>query len=278
MKKIGYLGPPGTFTEEALLKINSSNSDELIQYANIPDILYAIESEEIDEGIVPIENSIEGSINVTLDMLIFAVDLLIDKEIVINVDHNLVANKDTEISQVQKIFSHPHAIAQCRKFIKMNFGNIDLKAANSTAEAAKLISQTDKPYAAIATKLAAELYGLKILAADIQDFKKNVTRFVIVNKQIGKRTGFDKTSIVCFIYEDRPGSLLQILQEFANRDINLTKIESRPTKISLGEYCFLVDMEGHVDDDNVSQAMDSLKDKLRDVKLLGSFPRWREND
>lgn len=278
MSKIGFLGPPGTFTEEALLKVKPAENDKLVQYGNISDILYAVESGEVDEGIVPIENSIEGSVNITLDMLIFQVDLLINQEIVVNVDHNLLVKKGIDPKKITTIYSHPHAIAQCRKFIKERFGNIEVKAANSTAEAAKIVRESTGNHAAIATKLAAELYDLDVFATDIQDFKQNVTRFVIINKAVGTRSGFDKTSIVCFIFEDRPGSLLEILQEIAGRNINLTKIESRPTKKSLGEYCFLLDMEGHVDDKNVSEALDSLKSKLRHVKLLGSFPRWREND
>lgn len=277
MKKyIGYLGPPGTFTEEALFKITTPDDNKLIEYSSIPDILFAIETGEIDEGIVPIENSIEGSVNVTLDIMIFQVSLLIKNEIILNVDHNLLAKKGIAFNEINRIFSHPHAVAQCRNFIKTNFDNIEIKAANSTAEAAKLVAASAAGNdAAISTKLAAELYGLEMLASGIQDYKDNLTRFVIVGKEFGKRSGFDKTSLVCFIYEDKPGSLLEILQEFAKRNINLTKIESRPTKKTLGEYCFLMDMEGHIEDAIVSEAIDVLKGKLRHIKMLGSFPRWR---
>lgn len=275
-KHIGYLGPPGTFTEEALLKITSQKANKLAEYNSISDILFALENNDIDEGIVPIENSIEGSVNITLDIMIFQVNLLIKHEIILEVDHNLLTRKGVEIADIKKIFSHPHAVAQCREFIKQKFDNIEIKAANSTAEAAKLVASSKERDAAISTKLAAKLYGLDILASDIQDYKDNLTRFVVVGKDIGKRTGFDKTSIVCFIREDRPGSLLEILQEFAKRNINLTKIESRPTKKTLGEYCFLIDMEGHIDDSSVSDALAALKDKLHHIKMLGSFPRWRK--
>lgn len=276
-KRIGYLGPPGTFTEEALLKFTSRNKDKLVEYNSISDILFAIENNDIDEGIVPIENSIEGSVNITLDIMIFQVNLLIKNEIILNVDHNLLAKKETDFTNIKRIFSHPHAVAQCREFIKQKFDNIEIKAANSTAEAAKLVASSKGDDAAISTKLAAKLYGLEILASDIQDHKDNLTRFVIVGKDVGKQTGFDKTSVVCFIREDRPGSLLEILQEFAERNINLTKIESRPTKKTLGEYCFLIDMEGHISDTIVSDALSVLKNKLHHIKLLGSFPRWRNN-
>jgi prephenate dehydratase len=274
-KRIAYLGPPGTFTEEALLKVYTTQDIELVPYQNISDILFAAHEKEVDEGIVPIENSIEGSVNVTLDVLIFQVDLFINKEIVVNVDHNLLAKKGTNLGNIQAVYSIPHATAQCRQFLKDNLNNVEYHATNSTAEAAKLVSNSDEQIAAISTKLAARLYGLDVLATDIQDVKENTTRFVIVDHQEPDSTGFDKTSIVCFIYENRPGSLLEILQEFAGRNINLTKIESRPTKKALGDYCFLIDIEGHIKDQQVGEALQSLAKKLRKIKILGSFPRWK---
>lgn len=274
---MAYLGPPGTFTEEALLKIYSTDEIELIPYPSIADILFAVEQKEADEGIVPIENSIEGSVNVTLDILIFQVDVKINKEIVLNVDHNLLAKKGTGLSDIAGVYSIPHATAQCRNFLQKNLNNVELFATNSTAEAAKIVSESDKKIAAISTKLAAELYGLEVLSEEIQDVKDNSTRFVVVNDAISKSSGHDKTSIVCFIFEDRPGSLLEILQEFAGRGINLTKIESRPTKKALGDYCFLIDMEGHIEDKPVAEALGVLNKKLRTIKILGSFPRWEIN-
>lgn len=274
-KSVGYLGPQGTFTEEALLKLYNLNEIKLVPYANISDILYAVQEKEVAEGIVPIENSIEGSVNVTLDLLIFQVNLKIAKEIIVNIDHNLLARKGVGISDMEKVYSHPHATAQCRRFLKENMPKVEFFATNSTAEAAKIVANSVEKCAAISTKLAAELYDLQILSKDIQDVKDNATRFVILDGEETEPTGFDKTSIVCFILQDRPGSLLEILQEFAERKINLTKLESRPTKRTLGDYCFVIDMEGHIKDENIMEALDILNKKLRKIKILGSYPRWR---
>lgn len=273
---MAFLGPEGTFTEEALRKTGYYKDLTLTGYPDIAEILSAVDRGEAEKGIVPIENSIEGSVNITLDQMIFKTDVLIEKEIVLNVDHNLLSKNKTGISDIKEIYTHPHAAAQCHDYIKGNLPQAVIKATNSTAEAARIVASDGNDIAAISTKLAAKLYGLEIMATDIQDIKENSTRFVIVGKEQPPRTGDDKTSVVLFIHEDRPGSLLEILQEFAGRGINLTKIESRPTKKTLGEYCFLVDMQGHIEDDNVGGAIGVLKNKLRDVKFLGSFPRWKE--
>jgi prephenate dehydratase len=271
--KIGYLGPPGTFAEEALLSVLKFDERALISYPTVPDIIQAVEKGEVPRGIVPIENSIEGSINVTLDVMAFESNVLIEKEIVVPVRHNLIAHNGVKISDIKGIVSQPHATAQCRLYLASNFPDIPIIAANSTAEAVKRVAEGDRSYAAIGTSLAAKLYGLSVLAADIEDYKDNQTRFVIVGKGKAPRTGHDKTSIICMIHEDRPGSLLQILQEFAYRYINLTKIESRPAKKALGEYIFFIDMEGHIDDPIVADAINCLKCKIKDVKFLGSYPR-----
>ncbi|MDP3013064.1 MAG: prephenate dehydratase, partial [Candidatus Subteraquimicrobiales bacterium] len=178
------------------------------------------------------------------------------------------------LKDIKMIISHPQATAQCRRYLAQKLSGVVIEAANSTAEAVRKVSlQKDKGIAAIGTRLAAELYGLEIVASNIEDFKDNLTRFVLVGRKATKRTGKDKTSIVCFIYADRPGSLLQILQEFAYRHINLTKIQSRPTKKALGEYCFWIDMEGHIEDEAVASAIKCLKCKTREVKMLGSYPK-----
>lgn len=271
--KIGYLGPPGTFAEEALVKKLGVAQDELVSYTSVPEVIRAVEQGEVPKGIVPIENSIEGSINVTLDILAFEANVLIEREIIVPIKHNLLARPGVKREDIKAIISHPHAIAQCRRFLAETFPELPIVAANSTAEAAKAVAEIHADYAAIGTSLAADIYGLNVLATDIEDFEDNQTRFVLVGKKKVPRTGRDKTSIVCMIHEDRPGSLLQILQEFAYRYINLTKIESRPAKKALGEYIFFIDLEGHQEDDIVAEALKCLKCKLKDVKFLGSYPR-----
>lgn len=271
--RVGYLGPQGTFTEEALLKLPDFKDEKLISYPTEQDVLLAVQEGKVSKGVVPIENSIEGSINITLDMLVFEVNLVIEKEIIAPVRHNLISHQGIAKKDIKMIISHPQATAQCRKYLAKNFSKIPIEAASSTAEAVKRAAESGLEVAAIGTRLAAKLYGLEAVEKDIEDFKDNKTRFVVVGKKPAPRTGDDKTSVACFIYEDRPGMLLQILQEFAYRYINLTKIQSRPTKKALGQYYFWIDMEGHLKDREVKSVLDCLKCKLRDVKVLGSYPR-----
>jgi len=272
----GFLGPFGTYSEEALLSAFSLDDSQLVPLVTIPEVIAAAERREVDKAIVPIENSIEGSINATLDMLAFEANLFIEKEIVRSVDSNLIGLRGTKKDRVKIIISHPQPTAQCRAYIMREFPGVVIEAANSTAEAVRLVKERgSKDAVAIGTTLAAKLYGLSVLERKIQDFADNQTRFVVIGREMSARTGLDKTSIVCFIHQDRPGSLLQILQEFAFRSINLTKIQSRPTRKVLGEYCFFVDMEGHVEDANVAEAIKCLQCKIRQVKLLGSYPRAR---
>jgi prephenate dehydratase len=270
--RIGYLGPQGTFTQEALQENLSDQFDEQVSYATVPEVLRAVQTGAVESGIVPIENAIEGSVNVTLDTLAFETDLLIEREVVHPVRHCLLARKGTARESIKGIVSHPQATAQCRGFLTRWFSGVPVEAANSTAEAAMTVSRSYLPLAAIAPELAASIYDLEVLDCELEDHPANVTRFVVVGRQKSPHTGNDKTSIVCFIQENRPGSLLEILTEFASRGVNLSKIESRPTKKVLGEYYFFIDIEGHVDDPEVSEALGSLVGKLRELKLLGSYP------
>jgi len=276
--KIGFLGPQGTFTEEALLSSMQVDSKDLVPFPTERDVIRAVDKGKIVQGIVPIENSIEGSVNITLDTLMFESESIIEDEIVISTKHNLIGGKGVRLEDVATVISHPQATAQCRKYLSKKLGHATVLAANSTAEAVKKVSEGTKDMVAIGTSLAARLYNLDVLESDIEDFKDNKTRFVVVGKEPAARTGNDKTSIVCFIFEDRPGSLLQILQEFAFRYINLTKIQSRPTKKALGDYCFWIDLEGHIEDEPIASAIKCLRCKLRTVKVLGSYPRAGEND
>lgn len=274
MIKVGFLGPEGTFTEEALLSVIPKKGRKFIPFSTEADVIQAVDKGLIDKGIVPIENSIEGPVNVTLDMLAFEANVYIEKEISQPVRQNLIARKGVRQKDIKIVYSHPQATAQCRNFISKNLPRAQFIATNSTGEAVKKAAEnTTEPVAAIGSKLASEIYGLNILATDIEDYRENVTRFVLLGKGISKRTGHDKTSIVCTIHEDRPGALLQILQEFAYRYINLTKIASRPTKKELGRYVFFIDMEGHINDTIIEETIKCLRCKIKSVKFLGSYPR-----
>lgn len=271
MAGIGYLGPRGTFTQEALHSALAGEYDEEIPYPTIPEVLFAAQSGDVKAGIVPIENSIEGSVNVTLDTLAFETDLVIEREILLPISHRLVARPGVAREEINCIISHPQATSQCRGFLARWFPETQVSAANSTAEAALTVSRSYGPLAAIANELAARVYGLEVLDSDLEDFKGNATRFIVAGKTQAEPTGRDKTSIACFIRENRPGSLLEILQEFASRGINLTKIESRPTKKVMGEYYFFMDVEGHVERPPLSEAIGSLAGRLRELKILGSY-------
>ncbi|HUF32573.1 MAG TPA: prephenate dehydratase [Acidimicrobiales bacterium] len=274
MPRIGFLGPLGTFTEQALLTQADLAAAELVPLASIPDVLAATSDGEVDLGFVPIENSIEGSVNITLDALTFDADLLLQREVVINVVMNLLVPPGVTLEQVERIVSIPVATAQCRRWLQAHLPDAEHVPANSTAEAARLVGEErDGRSAAIAPALAGELYGLTALGTDIEDHPENQTRFVVVARSgVPAPTGHDKTTIVCFQHADRPGSLLGILQEFSARAINLTYLSSRPTKRSLGEYCFFIDLEGHLADEVVADCLRELKAKLADVKFLGSYP------
>jgi prephenate dehydratase len=273
--RVGFLGPEGTFHEQALLSQPDLAAGDLVALPSIPDVLSAVESGAVELGFVGIENSIEGAVTVTVDALAFETELLIQREVVLGVQMNLMAPSDVGLADVRRVLSMSVATAQCRTFLQHELAGVDTVAVSSTAEAARLVAadEHDGHTAAIAPAVAAKLYGLDVLASDIEDHPDNATRFVVVARSgIPVPTGHDKTSIVVFQRADRPGSLLAILQEFAARSINLTKLESRPTKKGLGNYCFVIDLEGHVGDELVADCLRDLKSKVADVKFLGSYP------
>jgi prephenate dehydratase len=271
--RVAFLGPPGTFTEEALLSEPELASGELVSIESIPEVIAAVERGSVEKGVVPVENSIEGSVNVTLDTLAFDSELLIQGEIVRSISLSLLARKGAKLRDVRTVISFPHATAQCREWLATRLPKAEIAAANSTAGAAAQVARSRaRGLAAIGTHLAAELYGLEALASDIEDHPGNATRFLVVGRGVPAPTGHDKTSFVCYQREDRPGSLLAILQEFAARSINLSRLESRPTKQGLGDYCFVVDCEGHVMDELVADALRNLAAKHGGVKFLGSYP------
>jgi prephenate dehydratase len=277
-RSVAYLGPQGTFTEEALHNWPGLHYEEGIPFPTVEEAILAVEDNLADKAVVPIENSIEGSVNATLDSLAFETGVSIQGEMVYQVRHYLLAREATQLESIERVISHPQASAQCRRSLAEHLPGVDLEAANSTSEAALRVAWSDEPVAAIGSRLAADLYGLEILVESLEDHPENRTRFVIIGKEKMPLTGRDKTSMVCFIHQDQPGMLLQILQEFAYRYINLTKIESRPTKEVLGEYCFFIDCEGHEKDEVVASALKCLHCKLPQVKLLGSYPLFEEEN
>jgi prephenate dehydratase len=274
--KLGYLGPEGTFSEEAGKTYDKiiPGKKELVAFATFHDILFAADKGKVNEAIVPIENSIEGTIGVVTDMLVKNVDLKICQELVIPVYHYLLAPKGVKLSDITDIISIPQVLDQCRDYIYKHLPHVTLHLAHSTSSAVQQVATSlDKGhFAAIGTKTAAELYGLKILAGKV-NAKENKTRFVVLAKRDHARTGHDKTSIVFAIKRDRPGGLHDALGAFASRKINLTKIESRPSKKSLGDYYFFIDMYGHRTDKLIAAALKDLKAQAGFLKILGSYPR-----
>jgi prephenate dehydratase len=271
--RVTYFGPPGTFTEQALVSQPDLAAAEREPQRSVPDVLAAVEHQDFELGVVPIENMIEGSVSVTLDTLAFDSDLLIQREIDLSVSLQLCAPPGVELADLAAVTSFPHAAAQCRGWLGQKLPDVEVRASLSTADAAREVARSKRrDQAAICNRLAAELYGLHVLATDIEDHPENQTRFVVVGRGVPAPTGHDKTSIVCFQRDDHPGSLLSILQEFAARAINLTKLESRPTKRSFGDYCFFIDCEGHIDDELLADAFRNVLAKHADVKFLGSYP------
>jgi len=271
--RVAYFGPRGTFTEEAMLTQADLVAAQQVPLQSVPDVIAAVERGEFDVGLVPIENMIEGSVSVTLDTLAFESEVLIQREIDLPVSLSLSARRGTQIAGIRSVLSYPHAAAQCRRFVAEKLPAAEFRATQSTADAAREVAKSRRPgMAAICNPLAARIYGLDVLEQDIEDHPENQTRFVLLGRGIPAPTGHDKTSIVCFQREDRPGSLLAILHEFAARAVNLTKLESRPTKRSFGEYCFFIDCEGHVADELIADALRNVAAKHAEVKFLGSYP------
>ena len=279
---IGFLGPAGTFTEEALrAAIDQQDVDgkrEFVPYPSLEDTIESASAGRVDCALVPIENSIEGSVSATIDILSHEIDnLQIVREIRHPIRHCLLVRPGVALDEITKVVSHPHANAQCRIWLRRNLPGREVEAANSTATAAERIASATEPWAAIGNQLAATTYGCAVLEADIEDHKDNETRFVFLARQRERQNLFEpyKTSVVCEIAKDQPGALLLILQEFAFRHINLTKIESRPSKRRLGDYIFIVDMEGKVDDTAIADALRCLCCKLPRLTVLGSYPVGR---
>ena len=278
--KVGFFGPFGTFTEQAVRSQADLGAGELVAFRTVPDVLDAVASGDVEFGVVPIENSIEGTVNFTQDALSFDYELLIQREIVLNIEHCLLALPGTKLADITTVLSIPVATAQCHRYLRESLPDAEVRAANSTADAARIVS-ADKLVgaAAIAPCNAASLYGLEVVASNIEDHSGNQTRFVVVGRSgIPAPTGHDVTGIVVYQRADEPGSLISILQEFAARRVNITNLLSRPTKDGgLGDYCFVMYLDGHIADELVADALRALHAKQGGVKFLGSYPAAGEH-
>ena len=271
-ERIGYLGPAGTFTEQAALLY--APDAVMTPYPTITAVGAAVSENIVDVGVVPIENSLEGSVTFTLDLLIAQSGLSIRNEVVIPIAHYLVAAPGVDAHSVEVIYSHPQALAQCRAYLEAHFPAVPREASLSTAAAVADMQNSRIPAVAICPRRATEIYDVQILDQDIQDNTSNQTRFVVLAHADHAPTGHDRTSI-CFSYAvDRPGNLYSTIGEFAERNINLVKIESRPTKQELGRYIFLIDCEGHRHQPEVAAALDGLRRRTDMLKILGSYPAW----
>ena len=269
LARVGYLGPEGSFSHEAVATLHDVDA---VACATVTDLLNAVADGTLDQGLVPLENAIEGTVSAAIDGLVFDHDLFIELEIVLPIRLHLLARPETRLEEVTRVCSYVHALAQCRTFLQSLPGASTVQT-TSTSEAAREVASSSEPWAAVGSALAAKLFGLSVLASDIEDHPDNATRFVLVGRDaVAAPTGHDRTSIVCFQDADRPGSLYAILGRFAARDINLTKLESRPTKRGLGDYCFVIEFEGHVADDVVADCLADLQAHLVTVKFLGSYP------
>lgn len=264
--RIAYFGLPASFTHQAAI----SKFGSLVKYISCPtitDVFTEVERGRANNGVVPIENSIEGMVNHTLDMLIDS-NLSVCAEILMNISHSLLSN--AAIGQIKKIYSHPQVFGQCRIWLEKNLPGAELIEVSSTTKAAEMAAK-NKNTAAIASLLAAECYGLKVRARSIEDSHHNVTRFLVIGKTPANKTGKDKTSIMAS-FNDRVGALHDMLTPFKKNAINLTKIESRPSKKKAWQYFFFIDMEGHLTDKKINRALKGLEKGCKVLKVLGSYP------
>lgn len=273
MTKIAYLGPPGTYTEEAAER--HKPGAERIPFPSVAQAIAAVESGKANQVVCAIENSIEGTVTDTVDLLIHETRLFIRRELVIPISHSLLAKPGVSLGEIEVVYSHVNALGQCRKFLAAKVPKAEALAALSTVKAVEEAKASVRPAAAIAPERAAKLYRVKVLAKGIQDSQVNATRFVVLAKRDHPPTGDDKTSIAFSFAEDKPGQLYRVMGEFANRNLNLSKVESRPSKESLGKYVFLLDVGGHREDAKVGAAFERVKSLTSMWKVFGSYPRFK---
>jgi prephenate dehydratase len=289
--RVGYFGPEGTFTHEALLAARPSGDFEAVPLATIYDTVMAVHNGTVDRALVPIENSLEGSVNATLDALAMETeDVRILGEVVHPIRHCLIARTELELEQIETVVSHSQASAQCARFIRTRLPQAQVMSGVSTAEAVRLVAASDEPWAALGTRVAAERYGCHVLRAGVEDVADNETRFVYLGPVeapaggpgSGERSGASggqeplgpwKTAIVFWgIGSEAPGWLVACLSEFADREVNLTRIESRPRKQGLGRYMFFLDLEGRDSESHVAAALAGLASHVEVLRVLGSYP------
>ncbi len=266
-QKVAYLGPRATFTHLACIQ-KFGASAQYVPVTSIKDVFNEVERGRANFGVVPIENSTEGVVNHTLDMFVDS-NLLIYGEVLQEVSHHLLSQAD-RLEDIKKLYSHPHAIAQCRNWLETNLPHVPVSEVPSTARAAEICAD-DPSAAAIASELASQLYGLKVLKKRIEDNINNYTRFLVLSQKPPERTGKDKTSIMLSV-KDKVGALYELLRPFASYGISLTKIESRPSRRKAWEYIFFADLEGHLEEDRVKKALEEIKGRCLFLKILGSYP------
>lgn len=274
--KIAFLGPEGTFTHQALLRLDGGDHHDGVAYASVTEALDAVRSGEVVAALVPIENSVEGGVSATLDNLAHTGRLQIRGEVLLEVQFDLCVRPGTGLGDVRRVLTHPHAAAQCREWLARTLPGIPVIEGGSTAGAAAEVANPDSRFdAAICAAVAGDMYGLDHVATSIADNTEAVTRFVLVATpgQVPPTSGTDKTTMVIFMHQDQPGALEAILDQFASRGVNLCRLESRPTRTTLGNYCFSIDAEGHLDNARVAEALKGLHRTCKDVVFLGSYPR-----
>jgi len=274
--RIAYLGPAGTFTEDALGEAIPEGGFEPLRTPTIPDAILAVERGEAERALVPIENSLEGSVRPTLDTLVFeagAVTIVGEHDYRVRV--HLIAREGVRAEDVEAVLSHPQPLAQCQRFLRERFPEVELRNASSTAAAVRMVSESSRPWAALGARAAAALYGCELLQEGVEDSDDNVTRFVWIAPAGSEPVGSGpwKTSLVFSeVGADHPGALVECLSEFSGRGINLTRIESRPLRQGLGRYMFFCDLEGRETDPTVAEAISALRTKAASVRILGSYP------
>jgi prephenate dehydratase len=277
--RIAFLGPAGTFTEDALNEAIPDGGFEPLRMPTIPDAILAVERGEADRALVPIENSLEGSVGPTLDTLAFDVQgVTIAGEHDYRVRVHLIAREGVVVENVEAVLSHPQPLAQCAHFLRERLPEVERRSVSSTAAAVRMVSESARPWAALGARAAAALYGCELLVEGVEDQDDNVTRFVWIAPQGTEHAAGEdgrswKTSLVFSeLGADHPGALVEALSEFSNRGINLTRIESRPLRQGLGRYMFFCDLEGKEDDPAVGEAIGELRKKAESTRILGSYP------
>jgi chorismate mutase/prephenate dehydratase len=267
--KVAFQGERGAYSESAVYTYFGDDA-EVKPCRDLTEVFESVDKQKVPVGVVPVENSLEGSVNQTYDLFLTH-NLKVSGEIIIRISHCLIANPSTSLAAVKTVYSHPQALAQCRSFLERL--DSELIPTYDTAGSVKMLKEKGlKDAAAVASEKAAEIYGMKILAREIEDTPTNYTRFFVISKEDAAMTGKDKTSII-FAAKHKPGALYHALEEFEKRNINLTKIESRPTRQKPWEYNFYLDFEGHRTEENCAEALKALEKKAAFLKILGSYPR-----